>query len=279
MLSRRIAGFLRSARQASSFTKIRGVQRRWSTNEGLSASQQTAPQALSQNEKLPVWAGGDREALVYASLERFEPVDIIDVSGRVFNAPVRTDLVHNVVHWQRAKRRAGTAKTKTRGEVAGSTRKMRPQKGSGRSRVGDRRTPIWRGGGVVHGPTGKKIWDYPLPMNTRRQGLRSALTSKFANGKVWIVENVELSAPKTALVCNAMDRLHWKSALVIDHCEGEPGEVDPDFRRASHNLREVVAMAVKGINVYDVLYFQMLVMTKPALQKLEERFARYDWFV
>ena len=247
----------------------------------LSSLSQAVTSPTLNTETLPDWAGGDREILLYRNLENFEPIDIVRLSGKVFNAPVRTDLVHRVVHWQRAKRRAGTAKVKHRGEVRGSTKKVRPQKGTGSARLGDRRSPAIKGGGVVHGPTGEKIWDYPLPKNIRRQGLRSVLTSKYANGKLWIVDNVELSEIKTRIVRNALQTLKWESALVIDHQEVDKGEVevDTEFQRASNNIRQVVIMAARGINVYDVLDFEMLVLTKAALQKIEKRFEEYDWFV
>lgn len=204
------------------------------------------------------------------------PTEIITLPGRIFNAPVRLDLVHRVVVWQLAKRRQGTAKTKTRGEVSGSTRKIRPQKGSGRSRQGARTSPIFRGGGVVHGPV-PRSYDYPLQMNVRRNALRAVLTSKLISGQLWIVESAGIRERKTRRVIEACDRYGWTSALIVDDNPNGVAGVDAGLHSASHNIRNTLAMNALGLNVYDALSFDMLVLTRPAVQHLTERFARYDW--
>lgn len=204
------------------------------------------------------------------------PTEIITLPGRIFNAPVRPDLVHRVVVWQLAKRRQGTAKTKTRGEVSGSTRKIRPQKGSGRSRQGARTSPIFRGGGVVHGPV-PRSYDYPLQMNVRRNALRAVLTSKLVSGQLWIVESAGIRERKTRRVIEACDRYGWTSALIVDDNPNGVAGVDAGLHSASHNIRNTLAMNALGLNVYDALSFDMLVLTRPAVQHLTERFARYDW--
>jgi large subunit ribosomal protein L4 len=224
------------------------------------------------------WAGAGREALVYKSLEEMVPIGSAGLSGRVFNAPVRPDLVHRVVHWQLAKRRAGTASTKTRSEVAGSGRKIRPQKGSGRSRQGALTSPLFRGGGRAHGPK-PRDYDYPLPHGVRRNGLRSVLTSKFDNGQLWIFESASLSKPKTALLLKSVDAVHWRSALIVDHLPEAEAGVDASLRRASHNVQTILAMSARGINVYDLLSFDMLVLTLPALEHLHTRFENYKSLV
>lgn len=204
------------------------------------------------------------------------PTQITTLPGRIFNAPVRPDLVHRVVVWQLAKRRQGTAKTKTRGEVSGSTRKIRPQKGSGRSRQGARTSPIFRGGGVVHGPV-PRSYDYPLPRNVRRNALRAVLTSKLLCGQLWIVESAGIQGCKTRRVIEACNRYEWTSALIVDDDPDGVAGVDASLRSASHNIQNTLAINALGLNVYDALSFDMLVLTMPAVQHLTERYARYSW--
>lgn len=223
---------------------------------------------------LQPWGGADCEVVVHRGIGDMVPHDVMMLPGRVFNAPVRTDLVHRVVTWQLAKRRAGTAKTKNRSEVAGSGRKIRPQKGSGRSRQGAITSPLFRGGGRAHGPV-PRDYSYPLPANVRRNGLRSVLSSKFACGQLWVVEDVGVADGKTKAVIDAFDKFGWKSVLVLDHCPDAPAGVDPTLKRASHNVQSVLAMNALGANVYDMLSFDMLVMSRAAVEHLRERFSRY----
>jgi large subunit ribosomal protein L4 len=237
-----------------------------------------APVAPEMHLPLQDWCGADREILVYRSLEEMRPTRVETLPGRVFNAEVRQDLVHRVVHWQLAKRRAGTACTKGRGEVAGSGRKVRPQKGSGRSRQGAITSPIFRGGGVVHGPK-PRDYSYALPHNVRRNALRSALTSKFDNGQLWVIESAALSSAKTKTLLSAVNAVGWRSALIVDDAPDARTGVDESLRLASHNIQPILAMKAGGVNVYDLLSFQMVVLTKPALEHICTRFAKYSWLV
>lgn len=225
---------------------------------------------------LQSWSGADVQVVLHESFENMVVKDIISLPGTIFNAPVRPDLVHRVVTWQLAKRRAGTAKTKDRSEVSGSGRKIRPQKGTGRSRQGARTSPIFRGGGTVHGPRPRNYY-YPLPYNVRRNGLRSVLTSKLLNGQLWIVESASIADGKTKSVVRSMDRNGWKSALIIDDVENGVAGVDPLLHRAAHSVRKTLPMNVLGLNVYDSLSFDNLVMTTNAVEKLRERFSKYEW--
>jgi large subunit ribosomal protein L4 len=226
---------------------------------------------------LPLWAGADVDALVYRALDDLQPVSSVTLPGRVFNAPVRPDVVHRVVHWQLAKRRAGTASTKTRGEVAGSGRKIRPQKGSGRSRQGEITSPLFRGGGRAHGPK-PRDFGYPLPLGVRRNALRSVLSSKFWNGQLWVVESGALQTAKTKDLLAAVGGLGWKSALVLDDVETEDQKrgVESSLRLGTHNVQPILAMNILGANVYDLLRFEMAVISLPALESLSKRFERYE---
>jgi len=233
---------------------------------------------LYKEPPLESWCGADVNAVVHQSLERMVPCDVVTLPGRVFNAPVRPDLVHRVVIWQLAKRRAGTAKAKNRSEVAGSGRKIRPQKGSGRSRQGAITSPLFRGGGRAHGPVNRDF-NFPLPFNIRRNALRSVLTSKFACGQLWIIENAAVMGGRTRNLIDACESYGWKSALIVDDVPDGPAGVDSTLSAASGNIVATLAMNARGLNVYDALSFDMLVLTKSAVDHLRNRFARYEWLV
>lgn len=225
---------------------------------------------------LPSWGGANVDVVLHESFENMIPSDIISLPGTIFNAPIRPDLVHRVVTWQLAKRRAGTAKTKTRSEVAGSGRKVRPQKGTGRSRQGARTSPIFRGGGRVFGPVPRSYY-YPLPANVRRNALRSLLTSKLINGQLWIIDSSAISDGRTKTVIRCMDKYGWNSALIIDDVEDGTAGVPSSLHQASHSVKKVLAMNALGLNVYDALVFKNLVLTTSAVDHLVKRFAKYDW--
>lgn len=233
-----------------------------------------------QEQLTPLWAGADVVAVVHHSIEEMIPCEITKLSGKVFNAPVRPDIVHSVVVWQLARRRAGTAKTKNRSEVAGSGRKIRPQKGTGRSRQGAITSPIFRGGGTVHGPV-PRSYDYPLPKAVQVNGLRSMITSKMANGQLYVVQSAAISDAKTKNLINCMDKYGWTSALIVDDIpddaeDGTEGVLTSMYRSAK-SVEKVKPLNVEKLNVYDGLVFEKLVLTTTAVQRLEDRFSKYHF--
>jgi large subunit ribosomal protein L4 len=191
----------------------------------------------------------------------------IELSATIFGQAVRADVLHQVVRWQLAKRRQGTHKAKSRGEVNKTTRKMYKQKGTGRARHGAASVPQFRGGGKAFGPT-PRDHAIDLPKKVRRLGLRMALSSKLADGKLVILERAALDEPKTKQLATRLDRLGWSSALLIDG-----PEFDLNFARAAQNLAGLQLMAAGGANVYDILRRDLLVLTKEAVRQLEERLA------
>jgi large subunit ribosomal protein L4 len=191
----------------------------------------------------------------------------IELSPAVFGQAVRADVLHQVVRWQLAKRRQGTHKAKTRGEVNKTTRKMYKQKGTGRARHGAASVPQFRGGGKAFGPT-PRDHAIDLPKKVRRLGLKMALSSKLADGKLVILDRAALDQPKTKQLAARLDRLGWSSALLIDG-----PEFDQNFSRAAQNLRGLQLMASGGANVYDILRRDLLVLTRDAVRQLEERLA------
>lgn len=200
------------------------------------------------------------------SLETGEKLGILELHNFVFGARPRIDILHRVVVWQRAKRRAGTAKVKDRGEVRGGGRKPRRQKGTGTSRQGSIRAPHWRGGGVVHGPRGPVSYEYTLPKKVRRLGLRTALSVKFSQGDLHVVDSLQLKSHKTKDFVSVLDKHGWKSVLFVDG-----GEVDTTMCRASANVQKVDVLPSRGLDVYSILLRDTLVLTLGAVRMLEAR--------
>jgi large subunit ribosomal protein L4 len=189
----------------------------------------------------------------------------IELSPAVFGQAVRADVLHQVVRWQLAKRRQGTHKAKTRGEVNKTTRKMYNQKGIGRARHGAASVPQFRGGGKAFGPR-PRDHAIDLPKKVRRLGLKMALSSKLADGKLVVLERAALGEPKTKQLATRLGQLGWSSVLLIDG-----PEFDQNFSRAAQNLAGLQLMAPLGANVYDILRRDLLVLTKDAVRQLEER--------
>jgi large subunit ribosomal protein L4 len=189
----------------------------------------------------------------------------IDVSDDVFGLPARPDILARMVRWQLAKRRAGTHDTKEIGEISGGGKKPRPQKGSGRSRQGSTRSPQWRGGAVIFGPT-PRSHAHDLPKKVRKLALKTALSAKQAEGKLIVLDGVKMEKPKTAELAKRFAKLGVSSVLIIDGAA-----VDAEFARAARNLPHVDVLPQIGANVYDILRRDTLVLTKDAVQHLEAR--------
>ena len=198
------------------------------------------------------------------SLEN-KKVGSIELDDSVFGHAVRPDILARAVNWQLAKRRAGTHKTKTRGEVRGSTRKIMRQKGSGRARKGSARVNLMRGGGPSFGPL-VRSHAHKLPKKVRRMALKSALSAKREEGKLVVVDAIKLKKPKTGELAKKLGKLGWQSALVIDGAV-----IDANFARAAANIVGLDVLPSQGANVYDILNSDTLVLTKDAVEKLVER--------
>lgn len=194
-----------------------------------------------------------------------ESAGTMELDDAVFGAPVRADILNRVVKWQLAKRRAGTHKTRGVGEISGTTAKPWRQKGTGRARHGSRRSPQFRGGAVTFGPV-VRDHAFGLPKKVRRLGLRTALSAKAADGKLVVIDQAKLDAPKTRSLVAKLAKLGWGSALVIDG-----PEIDVNFRRAASNIPQFDVLPQQGANVYDILRRDTLVLTKAAVEHLEAR--------
>jgi large subunit ribosomal protein L4 len=188
-----------------------------------------------------------------------------ELPDAIFGAEPRADIMARVVHWQQAKRRAGTHKVKGMGEVQGTTKKPYRQKGTGNARQGSLRAPQFRTGGVVHGPV-VRSHEYSLPKKVRRLGLISALSQKAREGKL-VVLDVAANQTKTKELAAKLKALGWKSALIVDHT------VDEGFLRASRNIVGVDVLPTIGANVYDILAHDVLAITTAGVEGLKERLA------
>ena len=189
----------------------------------------------------------------------------IDLDDAVFGVAPRSDILHRVVIWQLAKRRTGAHKTKTMSELRGSTRKMFRQKGTGRARHATPRASQFRGGVATFGPVVRRH-GFPLPKKIRKLGLRMALSSKQAEGKLAILDAAQLDAPKTKALAGKVNVLGWHSALIIDG-----PDVDINLRRAAANLPGIDLLPEQGANVYDILRCEVLALTRAAVERLEAR--------
>ena len=188
----------------------------------------------------------------------------IELADSVFGITPREDIIARVVKWQLAKRRAGTHKVKSRSEIAKTGAKMFRQKGTGRARHGAASVVQFRGGGVVHGPV-VRDHGHELPKKVRKLGLRSVLSAKAASGKLIIVDNLK-SDGKTASLKAKLTGLGVSNALVIG---GET--LENEFVRAAANIPLIDVLPSQGLNVYDAVRRDVLVMTKDAVDFIEER--------
>ena len=184
----------------------------------------------------------------------------------IFGAKTRAPLLHQAVVMQLANRRAGSAATKTKGFVRGGGKKPWKQKGTGRARSGSIRSPIWVGGGTVFGPT-PRDYSYRMPRSARREALLSALSLKHQDGKVIVVDKLEPEAVKTKIMVKALAELKVTSALIVI------AKPDTSVERSARNLPKIKVLRVEGLNVYDLLRYEHLILTEGALRLLEERLA------
>jgi len=189
----------------------------------------------------------------------------IELDDNVFGAPLRPDILSRTVNWQLAKRQSGNHKVKERTEVSGTSKKPFRQKGTGGARQGSLRSPQMRGGGVVFGPR-VRSHEFSLPKKVRKLALRSALSAKQADGKLIIVDAATLGSAKTSMLAKQIGKLGWGTTLVIDGAQ-----VDANFARAARNIIGLDVLPQIGANVYDILRRETLVLTKDAVQQLQER--------
>lgn len=193
-----------------------------------------------------------------------EVVDHIEVSERVFGVPFNQAVVHQAMVRQQANARQGTASTKTRGEVSGSTRKLYSQKHTGRARAGSIRSPLRRGGGVIFGPK-PRSYRQAMPKKMRRLALRCVLSAKVRDEELIVLEKLELPEPKTKEMVRILAALGVDSSALI-----VTSELEENVVKSARNLPGVKIMLADLLNVVDILSFKILLMTVAAVRRAEE---------
>ncbi len=191
----------------------------------------------------------------------------IELSDAIFGLKPRPDLLHRMVRYQLAKRQAGTHKTKGRSEIQGSTRKFVRQKGSGGARHGNRKANLFRGGGKGFGPVPRSHAS-KLPKKVRALALRHALSAKVKSNELIILDKASVKEPKSNALRAQLADLGLNSALIIDG-----STLEENFSLAARNIPRVDVLPIEGINVYDILRREKLVLTTDAVSALEKRFS------
>ncbi|MBT8340736.1 MAG: 50S ribosomal protein L4 [Desulfatitalea sp.] len=201
-------------------------------------------------------------------------VDVIDIQGNkvsqaelpdaVFDVPVKTAVLHQVVKAQLAKRRAGTAKVKNRSDITGSTRKLYRQKGTGRARRGDIKSPLLRGGGVVFGPH-PRSYEQKVTKKVRRLALKMALTCKLKEDELLVLDQFDLAQIKTKDFMAAVQAIQVKKALIVT------ADANTNLELSSRNVSGIKVMRLDGLNVYDILKYDKLVLLEGAIKGIEGR--------
>jgi len=188
----------------------------------------------------------------------------IELKDEVFGVNVNETVLHQAVVMQLASRRQGTASTKSRGEVRGGGKKPWRQKGTGRARAGTSRSPIWRGGAITFGPKPRKF-GFKLPKKVRRLALKSALSAKVNAGEIIVLDELNFDAPRTKEMVKVLEGLNVaRKALVVTV------DYNENIIKSSRNIPGITPMAAKGINVYDLLAHDQLIITKDAVARVEE---------
>jgi large subunit ribosomal protein L4 len=193
-----------------------------------------------------------------------DKVSTTELNDSIFSVPVKDSVLHDVVKMQLAKKRAGSASVKGRSDVRGSGSKPFRQKGTGRARQGDVKSPLLKGGGVVFGPT-LRDYKYKVPKKVRRLALKMALTSKLQQDELMVIDDIHLEEIKTKAFKDILHNLGSEHCLIIS------SEEDQKLVLSSRNLSDVKVLKVDGLNVYDILKYQKLILLEASLQKIEGR--------
>lgn len=193
-----------------------------------------------------------------------EEVGEVELSDAVFGAPFNEALIHAAVRNFMANGRQGTSATKTRGDVSGSGRKLWKQKGTGRARIASLRSPLWKGGGNVHGPQ-PRDWSYSMPRKMRQGALRSALSERVREGRVLLVNGWTLDKPKTKEFIASLKQLGLEGkTLIVDSLDNE------NLKLSTRNVQSAKVVNSFGLNIYDLLYHEKLIISEAAVKELEQ---------
>ena len=191
-----------------------------------------------------------------------EKVSQVELDKKIFDREVNPHLLYEVVKMQLASRRKGTASTKNRSRVRGGGTKPWRQKGTGRARAGTIRSPLWTGGGIVFGPL-PRDYSYRVNKKAKKAALRAALSSKLKENKLFILDNFNLAEIKTKSFLSILEHLKIEEALIIDN-------TNINLEKSARNVSSVKVLRPEGLNVYDILKYDSLIITQPGLEKIAE---------
>jgi large subunit ribosomal protein L4 len=192
-----------------------------------------------------------------------EEVSNIDLPEEIFGYPLREHLVYEAVKNFRANQRQGTASTKTRGKITGSGKKLWKQKGTGRARVGSVKSPLWRSGGITFGPK-PRDYSYKMPKKARRNALKSVLSDKLRNERIFIVDQIEFNSNKTKDTLMLLEKFGYDKMLIVDKSE------NLNLMLSTRNLKNVKSIDSSEINIYDSLNYNFIMMSVDAVKNLVE---------
>jgi len=190
----------------------------------------------------------------------------LELSDSIFGVPVKSHVLHEVVIYQLAKRRSGTARTKGRSEVRGGGKKPWRQKGTGRARAGTSRSPIWRGGGTIHGPQ-PRDYEMRIPKKVRRLALKMALSQKVLDDGFKVIDQLKLDRIRTKDFVDLLDRFELGKTLVV---LPEPDEM---IEKSARNIPNVKVLRSEGLNVYDLLNYHAVILSRECVSRIEEALA------
>lgn len=193
-----------------------------------------------------------------------EKVSQLELAESIFNIPVKPSVLHEVVTMQLACKRAGSASVKHRSDVRGSTRKLFRQKGTGRARRGDIKSPLLRGGGSIFGPD-PRSYSYKVPKKIKKLALKMALSSKIINNNILVLDKFDLEKAKTKSFISVLDILKVKKALIVTDKTNESLEL------SSRNVPDIKVMRYEGLNVYDILKYEKLILLESSIKGIEGR--------
>ena len=193
-----------------------------------------------------------------------EKVSETQLPDEIFSIPVKTSVLHDVVRSQLASRREGTAASKTRGMVKGSTRKLFRQKGTGNARAGSIKSPLRKGGGTIFGPS-PRSYAYKVPKKVRKLALKMALSSKWEDKTLFVIDDFKLDEIKTKVLASVLGALHLDDLLIVSDAQ------DTNLELSSRNIPDVKVIKTAGLNVYDILKYKNLLLVESSIQNIQGR--------
>nr|WP_320015450.1 50S ribosomal protein L4 [uncultured Desulfobacter sp.] len=191
-------------------------------------------------------------------------VSEVELPDEIFSIPVKTSVLHEVVRSQLVSKREGTAASKTRGMISGSTKKLFRQKGTGNARAGSVKSPLRKGGGVIFGPS-PRSYEIKVPKKVRKLALRMALSAKVSDSQLFVIDALELEEIKTKALANVLSALNLDDLLIVSDTD------DIKLALSSRNIPDVKVIKTEGLNVYDILKFKNLLLVESSIENIKGR--------